>query len=132
MSRSVFNLHLSNLTPFVMAHPEPSSFARETIEASAVRGRSLPKPLSGKKLPVRLDPQTKQWLEETGERFGTMADVGRACIAVEAAQHVLETIERYKVGQATWQAVEEAVWAALGYTPTSPGTASSRTDKADP
>jgi hypothetical protein len=131
MGRSVFNLHLSNLTPFVMAHPEPSSFARETIETSAVRDRPLPKPLSGKKLPVRLDPQTKQWLEETGERFGTMADVGRACIAVEAAEDLLETIERYKLGQATWQAVEEAVWSALGYTPARLGTASSRADKGD-
>jgi hypothetical protein len=132
MGRSVFNLHLNNLTPFVMAHPEPSTFARETIEESADKGAPLPKPLSGKKLPVRLDPQAKQWLEETGESFGTMAEVGRACIAMEAAQHLLETIERYKLGQANSEAVEQAVWAALGYTPTSPGTASSRADKGDP
>lgn len=126
MSSHVFNLHLDNLTAFVLAQGKPSAFAREVIETAAQKGNA-PTPLSGETIPVRLDAKSKRWLKESSEGKRTMAEIARACIAETAVQKLTESVELYKSGQADLQEVIQTIWMTLGYN-ASGAPASSRAD----
>jgi hypothetical protein len=136
---NVFTIHLDNLTEWVKAQGNTSS--SEVIQsaiATAMAQDTLPAiPVEQKKAGVRLDTEARQWLQAQVKQWGldAEAEAGRACLAAQAIGRLVSLAELYKQDEIENSTLTQALWSALGYTPTngSPaGTASSQVDKGDP
>ena len=136
---NVFTIHLDNLTEWVEAQGNTSS--SEVIQsaiANAMTQGPLPAiPVEQKKAGVRLDNEVRQWLQAQVKHWGleAEAEAGRACLAAQAMGRLVSLAELYKQGEIENSTLTQALWSALGYTPTngnSAGPASSQVGKGDP